>query len=65
MITKASIRRFLWRHFPSLHEMIYDHFTEQEYQEMIDYIFNKKKAKSLFVPNMFRRPESVDRQGMK
>ena len=43
MITKASIRRFLWRHFPSLHEMIYDHFTEQEYQEMIDYILNKEK----------------------
>ena len=44
MITKASIRRFLWRHFPSLHEMIYDHFTEQEYQEMIDYILNKEKT---------------------
>ena len=44
MITKAFIRRFLWRHFPSLHEMIYDHFTEQEYQEMIDYILNKEKT---------------------
>lgn len=42
-ITKASIRRFLWRYFPDLHEMIYGHFNEEEYKELLDLISNKQK----------------------
>ena len=42
MNTKTSIRRFLWRHFPSLHETIYRQLNEEEKQEMMDYIFSKE-----------------------
>ena len=42
MITKASIRHFLWRNFPSLHETIYRQLNEEEKQEMMDYIFSKE-----------------------
>ena len=42
MITKTSIRRFLWRHFPSLHETINRQLNEEEKQEMMDYIFSKE-----------------------
>jgi len=39
MITKASIRRFLWRHCIDLHSMIYkDKFNEEEKKELIDFI---------------------------
>jgi len=44
MITKASIRRFLWRHSYDLHYLIYkDKFNEEEYQELIERI---KKGKT-------------------
>lgn len=44
MITKASIRRFLWRHCIDLHSMIYkDKFNEEEKADLIDYIFNKER----------------------
>ena len=46
--TKASIRRFLWRHFPNLHEMIYGYFNEEEYKEMLDLISNKENNNNLF-----------------
>jgi hypothetical protein len=36
MITKASIRRFLWRHCIDLHSMIYkDKFNEEEKADLI------------------------------
>ena len=44
MITKASIRRFLWRHCYDLHYLIYkEKFNEEEYQELIERI---KKGKT-------------------
>lgn len=44
MNTKRSIRRFLWRHFPSLHSLIYNNrFNKEEYQELMDLIIDKKK----------------------
>lgn len=44
MITKASIRRFLWRHSYDFHYLIYkDKFNEEEYQELIERI---KKGKT-------------------
>lgn len=48
LTTKASIRRFLWRHFPNLHEMIYGYFNEEEYKEMLDLISNKENNNNLF-----------------
>ena len=47
MIAKTSIRRFLWRHFPSLHETIYRQLNEEEKQEMIDYIFNSENTNNI------------------
>lgn len=45
MITKASIRRFLWRHFPGLHYTIYnDILTQEETRELLDYIDDKQKG---------------------
>ena len=42
---KTSIRRFLWRHFPGLHSIIYNgKFNKEEYKELMDLILNKKKA---------------------
>lgn len=39
MITKASIRRFLWRHCYDLHNMIYrEKFSQEELKELIDII---------------------------
>ena len=44
MITKESIRRFLWRHCYDLHYLIYkEKFNEEEYQELIERI---KKGKT-------------------
>ncbi len=46
MNTKRSIRRFLWRHFPGLHSLIYNNrFNKEEYQELIDIISNKKNKR--------------------
>ena len=45
MITKASIRRFLWHHCADLHSMIYkDKFNEDEKADLIDLIFNKERT---------------------
>lgn len=45
MITKASIRRFLWRHCTDLHSMIYkDKFNEEEIADLINMISNKEKT---------------------
>ena len=49
LTTKASIRRFLWRYFPNLHEMIYGYFNEEEYKEMLDLISNKENNKLLYL----------------
>ena len=39
MITKASIRRLLWRHYYNLHYMIYrDKYNEEEIRELLDFI---------------------------
>ena len=44
MITKASIRHFLWRHCYDLHYLLYkEKFNEEEYQELIERI---KKGKT-------------------
>ncbi len=39
MITKASVRRFLWRYFPTLHAIIYHNtFNDEEKQELMEII---------------------------
>ncbi len=39
MITKASIRRFLWRHFYTLHAIIYlNTINDEEKQELMEII---------------------------
>ena len=39
MITKASIRRFLWRHFYTLHAIIYhNNLNDEEKQELMEII---------------------------
>lgn len=44
MITKASIRRFLWRHCYDLHYMIYrEKFNQEETKELLDYIDDKQE----------------------
>ena len=44
MITKASIRRFLWRHCYDLHYLLYrEKLNQEEYQELIERI---KKGKT-------------------
>ena len=38
MITKASIRRFLWKHCYDLHYMIYrEKFNQEELKELLDF----------------------------
>lgn len=45
MITKASNRRFLWRHFCNLHAIIYHNTIndeeKQELMEIINYYIDK------------------------
>ena len=44
MIIRAAIRRFLWRHFPGLHFLIYNNrFNKEEHLELMNLILNKKK----------------------
>ncbi len=39
MITKASIRRFLWKHCYDLHYMIYrEKFNQEELKELLEFI---------------------------
>lgn len=39
MITKASIRRFLWRHCYDLHYLLYrEKLNQKEKKELIDFI---------------------------
>ena len=39
MIRKASIRRFLWRHFSLIHLMVYKNsINEEERMELLDLI---------------------------
>ena len=39
MITKASIRRFLWRHCYDLHYLLYrEKLNQEEKKELIDFI---------------------------
>ncbi len=39
MITKTSVRRFLWRHFSTLHAIIYHNsFNDEEKQELMEII---------------------------
>ena len=45
MINKASIRRFLWRHFPGVHHMLYTNdLTQEEIRELLVYVDDKQKA---------------------
>jgi hypothetical protein len=44
MITKTTIRRFLWHHWPNIHSLIYnDDLNEEEKKELIDFIQGKEK----------------------
>lgn len=38
MIRNASIRHFLWRHFPHIHSIVYNNINEEERQELLDII---------------------------
>ena len=52
MITKASIRRFLWRHCIDLHSMIYnDKFNEEEMADLIDLIEKAKRSNNNPIKN--------------
>ncbi len=44
MITKASIRRFLWKHCYDLHYMIYrEKFSQEELKELLEFIEKDKQ----------------------
>ena len=44
MITKASIRRFLWKYCYDLHYMIYrEKFNQEELKELLDFTEKDKQ----------------------
>ena len=44
MITKTSIRRFLWKHCYDLHYMIYrEKFNQEELKELLEFIEKDKQ----------------------